>query len=320
MPIFKEWGNFVNSKVYSFLRAKYPSKKIDGDFIKIPATPRIKDKYSILAKAFWRGKNYQHPYDEITDKVGIRYVLLLTEDVKTFAEIIPVVSKDNNWSYSLDRDFEQEKSEFPFVFDYQSVHYVVKNNEQFTSNSIIIPANTPCEIQIRTLLQHACSELTHDTIYKQEMKHSPNIYRAIAKSRALTESADDNFTLVNKELEKETAYYRNLLEDLKNFYQEIGPTNFDYKSNAFIITSIINPKDDIRISGIREFILKEIPVVKDIILKKADVVFLYSQPIVLLIYYLISNKRENLKANWPLPDSELQQFFIDLGTNMDTFV
>ena len=37
----------------------------------------------MLQKAFYRGKDYRSPYEDIEDKVGLRFVVLLTEDIRT---------------------------------------------------------------------------------------------------------------------------------------------------------------------------------------------------------------------------------------------
>ena len=46
---------------------------------------------------------------------------------------------------------------------------------------------------MRTLLQHAHSELTHDTIYKPSVVQTPAMLRAAAKSMALIEATGDYF-------------------------------------------------------------------------------------------------------------------------------
>ncbi|RWP54341.1 MAG: hypothetical protein EOR07_34055 [Mesorhizobium sp.] len=43
---------------------------------------------------------------------------------------------------------------------------MVRSKDELTFDGETIAAGTPCEIQVRTILQHAYSQLTHDTIYK----------------------------------------------------------------------------------------------------------------------------------------------------------
>ncbi|MGY4363210.1 hypothetical protein ACVWZR_002390 [Bradyrhizobium sp. i1.3.1] len=49
-------------------------------FVKLPIKPRLKTGGSFVTKAFYntkRKKPYSNPYEEITDKVGVRIVVLL---------------------------------------------------------------------------------------------------------------------------------------------------------------------------------------------------------------------------------------------------
>jgi len=234
IPIFRAWGDFVNAEITAALESKLADGPLKDTFLRIPPVSRIKEQKSIIAKAFWRGKNYTDPYDEITDKVGVRYVVLLVDHIRIISDI---VCANSNWEYSKDRDFEQERISLPFIFDYQSVHYVVSNRSQIVQNGITIPIDTPCEVQIRTLLQHACSELTHDTIYKQEAVRNPLVYRSVAKSRALTESADDIFHEVHEILTRESETMNTFLKELETLYQEIHQPDFEEKSNIFILDS-----------------------------------------------------------------------------------
>ena len=76
----KAWGDYVKQSIEERL------ERID--IIKIPITPRIKDDNSILNKAFYRGKNYENPLLDITDKVGLRVVVLLLEEISIIGKII----------------------------------------------------------------------------------------------------------------------------------------------------------------------------------------------------------------------------------------
>ncbi|EFH7042094.1 (p)ppGpp synthetase, partial [Escherichia coli] len=76
LPMYKAWGDFVVSNICKELSE---NKERDlNSFLKQPATPRIKEKTSLIDKAFHRKeKSYKNPYQEIEDKVGIRFVVLL---------------------------------------------------------------------------------------------------------------------------------------------------------------------------------------------------------------------------------------------------
>lgn len=195
--IYSSWGELV----LQYIKDKLIEKEIYS-ILKIPPSYRLKDVSSLVEKAYFRSKNYENPYKDITDKVGVRFVVLLTDDIHSIKEIIescPI------WEYSDDRDFIKEKEEKPYLFDYQSVHYVVKNLEHIITNkNILIPAETPCEIQVRTLLQHAYAEVSHDSVYKCKANPSSEIKRRMARTIALMESTDELFLLAKNELKKIT--------------------------------------------------------------------------------------------------------------------
>jgi putative GTP pyrophosphokinase len=159
------WGSFVATQISDALQVADQTLDLKK-FLKIPPTPRVKEADSLLGKAFHRNKPYKNPYEEIEDKIGVRFVVLLTSDIKNIARVI---ENSKLWHASLDKDYEAERDNRPLEFTYQSMHYVLKAADDLTiENGIAIPRGTPCEVQLRTLLQHAHSELTHDSIYKRE--------------------------------------------------------------------------------------------------------------------------------------------------------
>jgi putative GTP pyrophosphokinase len=309
-PQLKAWGNYVNSEIKKALSEVLVNNPIKDTFLRIDPKPRLKDEKSILAKAFLRGKQYKDPYQEITDKIGIRYVVLLLEHIRTISNII---EQGGQWVYSLDRDFEREKVNYPYFFDYQSVHYVLRNKSALIYDGITILKEIPCEVQIRTLLQHACSELTHDTIYKKEPTQNTIVYRSIAKSRALTEAADDIFSGISTILAEESKNMIKLLNDLLSLYSAIGQPDYDEKSSVFILSAIDELTNNTDIEKVRSFVFIDNPGLPKIISEKSKYSFLYRQPIILLLYYLVKYQREKLKTLWPLPPTEIQPLFNDLG-------
>jgi hypothetical protein len=86
---------------------------------------------------------------------------------------------------------------------------------------------------------------------------------------------------------------------------------------VFILDSIGELAKDTNISDVRRFIFEDNPALKDVISEKAGRSFLYRQPVVLLLYYLVQYRREKLKDLWPLPASEIQPLFTDLGISLN---
>ena len=69
-------------------------------------------------------------------------------------------------SWTKDKDYEAEKLAKPLEFSYQSVHYVLRSKAGLLLTASRLPEGLACEVQFRTLLQHAHSELMHGTLYK----------------------------------------------------------------------------------------------------------------------------------------------------------
>lgn len=142
------------------------------------------------------------------------------------------------WSAVKARDHEQEIEKNPFVFDYQSLHYVVRSTDKAKYDDEKIPPNIPCEIQVRTLLQHAYSELTHDTIYKPSVTATSKMKRAAAKSMALIETTGDFFNEVDKLILDETKPLLALGQYLQSKYSElvqIDPESINSPLNQLIV-------------------------------------------------------------------------------------
>ena len=175
-----------------------------------------------------------------------------------------------------------------------------------------IPMDTACEIQIRTLLQHAYAELTHDIVYKPKTRAEPKVLRSVAKSMALIETTDDIFKEVTMSVKREENQVVSFLDGLKKLYGSIASPDYEEKINMFILDAYRELVNSIDLADVESFIIEN-KTVKDIIERQWETSLLYRQPIVLLLLYLINVQRNNCKMLWPLTASELRPLFIDLG-------
>ncbi len=214
-PMYEAWGHHVVNRVLDALAPQISPLAADV-FLRLPPKARLKADASFLEKAFYRAKQYQDPYREITDKVGVRFVVLLTDQI---AIVERAIVDCNDWDASKDRDFEKEQDENPIQFDYAAVHYVVRCKADTQVADIVVAAGTPCEIQVKTILQHAYSELTHDTIYKPKVQATPLMRRTAAKSMALIEATNDYFQQVVAQVEGVTAPSKSLTDELSKVYK-----------------------------------------------------------------------------------------------------
>lgn len=316
IPMFQAWGNFILNYIINELKLKLGHRYYD--YIKAPPTNRVKTTDSIITKAFITKKDkYKDPYNEITDKVGARFVVLLTDQLKLLQEII---ENCDSWKYSRDRDFDHEKELNPQIFDYQSIHYVLTASKDFEYNGVAIKENTPCEVQLRTLLQHAYAELAHDTIYKGEVKVSSEVRRIFAKSMALMETTDELMVSAKSKLENATYEQSNWSNKLIDIY--ITRVNEQYTPDTKTIDFYLDSLSEI---VKRTSIEKLLEFEKDCnnnfiferIKEKSKSYIDFRHASIVLIYFLAAKFRSRLKKSWPIDDEILKMVFSDMGISTD---
>lgn len=310
-PIYEAWADFISCKVHEQLAESVAPVSLDY-FIKVPVKYRLKADSTLIDKALYR-KKYENPYDDLTDKVGMRFVVLLTSDIKKICDVIDSGEAAGWWGASKDRDYEKERLEKPLEFSYQSVHYILRAKEGIKHKGIDIPSGTPCEVQIRTLLQHAHSELTHDTLYKPKTTAQPEVKRTVAKSMALIEATDEFFEQAMKNLDEALLAQRQFLEFLVKTYEKgVGQKAGTERSNQLLLDTY---KDLLPSSPFHEIsdYLKEKSFIYDKVKEQLGVRHFFSQPTVLLAYYLAEVSPAQMQGLWPMDTADLAKVFSDLG-------
>lgn len=130
---------------------------------------RVKDKDSYLDKCNKQNKYTTH--EEITDLIGIRVIANTMSDVNEICKIIKD-EFDIDGTKSMNKADELETDKVGYL----SVHYIAKLTEarsKQTEHSRI--KDFSFEIQVRTLLQHAWSEIEHDISYKNSKGSVNNV-------------------------------------------------------------------------------------------------------------------------------------------------
>ncbi|WP_444935091.1 GTP pyrophosphokinase [Microbulbifer sp. JTAC008] len=310
-PAYSAWGDYIIQSITQDLEGR----EVDlSTFLKIPVKYRLKDDNSLIDKAFFRpGKNYSDPYNQIEDKVGIRFVVLLLEDIEKICEI---VEESDVWQFDACKHFDEDKERDPLLFTYQSVHYVLRPKNEMEIDGVTIPCSIPCEVQIRTLLQHAHAELTHDAVYKAKKTVQPAVHRTVAKSMALIETTDEFFSEVTQELNRGPLDDHAILNRLDGIYYSItGLKSHNQKSSLTIWDEFESLVDAALVDSIQSFISKN-PHIPEIIKSKYSKNPLYQQSTVLFIYWLLKRKKNKLLNNWPLDRKILDPFANDLGVSI----
>lgn len=155
---------------------------------------RVKQKNSFVTKAL--EKQYVDLKTQFTDFAGLRIVVNDIAQVKKVCEIIEnefLIDKKNSGD-KLDGLDENKVG-------YLSVHFITS----FTEEHLKIRENSPykdlkVEIQVRTILQHAWAQMTHDKIYKYRGNISKKLLRQVNLLAGLLEIADNEFVRLEKEV------------------------------------------------------------------------------------------------------------------------
>lgn len=158
-------------------------------------TQRVKDRDSYLNKC--KKDQYSNPVEEIMDVAGIRIIAYTNNDVKKICEIIEEEFEiDNNNSGSKLEKMDDDK------VGYLSVHYIAELNDkraELKENNAY--KKCKCEIQVRTLLQHAWAEIEHDRNYKFSGVLPKDIRRRFYLISGVLEMMDREFDALSKEID-----------------------------------------------------------------------------------------------------------------------
>lgn len=308
--VFEAWGRFVQQEICAKIEA-FSLEKAQKGLLKLPVQYRLKETDSLLEKAFRRGKNYIDPIAEIEDKVGLRVVVLSTDELFAIKDLIENMDE---FLIQPAKDFKEEIKSQPSVFEYQSIHYVLRPKNQFKYEGVEIYSDTTCELQLRTLLQHAHSELTHDTVYKPTVKADSEVVRAVSKSMALLEVTDDYFSLVKRKIDEASKVSNTISNILSKFYLnlvcDIKPENklnfaiIDFHSQWINIETF---ETDLGVFlDMKKYIPKKIK-------QKSDRIIYFRQPAILLVYFCVSNFSSQVVTSNPIEESILKLIFSDIG-------
>jgi putative GTP pyrophosphokinase len=312
-PALDALGRWVIHVITEALGQQLGSKAAVAKFLQIPPRPRVKETDSFLEKALVRKKKAD-PLSEITDQVGIRFVVLLLEDIDCIGKIV----ESGPWRAQKDRDFLSERLEKADYFAYQSDHFVIRTREEFTFEEVIIPSGLPCEIQIRTILQHAYAEMAHNSSYKPPVKlpeeDQKHINRSLAKGSALIETTDDVFRDIKKKLRDYNESVSALLLCSSDIYHKVTgeATNPNTVLGEIIAEEYRGLLKDVTPEKLETW-AKERPRLKESLLKKRVESVFYRDPVVILLGLLVTENETSIPRRWPVDSEYLEDFYNMLG-------
>lgn len=145
---------------------------------------RVKTEKSLAGKLELKGAKYKSLAD-ITDIIGLRVITFYLDDVDVVASVVERLF-DVDWDNTVDK----RRLHALDSFGYQSLHYICRVPE--------MPFRF--EIQMRTLLQHAWSNMNHDTGYKSGVEIPREYIRNMSRLAGMLELADEQFSRIRSEL------------------------------------------------------------------------------------------------------------------------
>ncbi|MBN1542912.1 hypothetical protein JW992_12265 [candidate division KSB1 bacterium] len=164
---------------------------------------RSKSVSSFAEKAIRKAHKYPNPVEQITDLCGARVIVHFQEQADWICRLIRKEFEIDE-ANSLDVRSRLNVAEFGYL----SIHYIVTPKKKEILG-VPIPnelRDKKAEIQIRTLLQHAWADMSHDRIYKSAIQ-VPDVWkRECARLAAIMENSDRAFARMAQVLD---AYAQN---------------------------------------------------------------------------------------------------------------
>ncbi|ACL76180.1 GTP pyrophosphokinase [Ruminiclostridium cellulolyticum] len=152
-------------------------------------TFRVKDIDSLVKKI--EKKKYKDPINQITDFSGLRIIAYTNSDVNKICYLLEnefcidyINSNNKNLLLNVDK------------VGYRSIHYIVMyGSERLHLGEYKDFKDFKCEVQVRTLLEHAWAEIEHDRIYKSQYDIPDNLKRKFNLQSGNLELIDNEFDI-----------------------------------------------------------------------------------------------------------------------------
>lgn len=137
-------------------------------------------------------KKYDYPFDQITDMIGARVIVL-------FEPIVSDVNRVIEQYFTL-AESQKKEPESHSEFGYHGHHCLLMLPTELLPDPAAEDLPECFELQVKTVHQHAWSEASHDLAYKEGSPLTFEQRRQIAYAAASDWGADQIFSQLAKEL------------------------------------------------------------------------------------------------------------------------
>lgn len=262
---------------------------------------RAKDVASFVGKALRKG--YSDPWQQITDKVGVRVTVEDPGDIERVADLIRAEYEVIAYEDKTRALWKEEK------VGYGGVHLQVS-----VPNGAVVGGQ--CEIQVRSAAQNLWSEMSHRLLYKPGVEPEGSTRRALTRLAALMEIFDEEVTRSVNQITAIPGYH---IEELINvtealFYQ-YADSAYDRALSRYVLseigTTLPTVRTDEYAASLKAFAAANDAKLANIFRRYAglDAPVLIHQPEAIIVFERIAQDPYVLRDHWDghLPQDELDQ-------------
>lgn len=220
---YAEYAQYVLGKLLDALKDRFMLHAYHSSRAKTLAS--LTDKcgkkiYDEVTKSYVL--KYNDPRNQITDLAGARIVCYLPQDIAPIQHII-----ENMFHIDQANSSDKIKSLEPNEVGYLSVHYIVSLKEEQLSTEQRKYKGMKCEIQLRTVLQDAWSQVFHDRQYKSNVANAKIPIELLRETNLVSGALE----LIDNEIGRLVKKYDDLAERVNNIiYQELLDSIIDKES------------------------------------------------------------------------------------------
>jgi ppGpp synthetase/RelA/SpoT-type nucleotidyltranferase len=309
-PLYEAFGDLMRDRIWSLLKPL-------GIWLEV--TARAKEVDSLVKKLLLKPA---HTFDSLPDKVGARIIIRYRSDISRVVDAV-------NRHFESKPPDDKSKELGTEKVGYQSVHLDgVRLAKADPTATDYPPDSFWLELQIRTLAQHLWSEMSHDSVYKNDEMISAlpdDIKRRVNLMAGQIEVADREFDRLNSEIPSEAAM--RLLQILERHYYTLASRKPDLELSMQVLNTFLpTVQGDIHdfTDKVNDFLSSKHDVLRKVYERATEVglekrtSFLF-QPEVLFLYDLLTSDLDRTRQIWNqhYPEPELERIATAFGISLD---
>ncbi|MEU6965747.1 hypothetical protein [Streptomyces chrestomyceticus] len=221
------------------LTAAYIRRRAARRHLSCQVSSRAKGISSFIKKAYRKG--YEDPWNEITDKAGIRIVVPYSG---LLDETLDLVTQGCNFTVIRVED-DRRKPGFEERLEYPRLHVQIRAHGEGV-DADDVPYQ--CEVQIRTEAADVWARMSHSLMYKPGATTDipPDVRRSLYRLIALVELYDSEVERGAKALAEHPDFSRNnrLLAEAERIYQTFSVHPYDRQLSQDVVDVLVDAIGD----------------------------------------------------------------------------